>query len=49
MKKRIFAIPAAAAAIPVKPSNAEMIAKIKNEIAQFSILFSLFHLVKGFQ
>jgi hypothetical protein len=38
MKNRIFAIPAAAIAIPPKPNTAAMIATIKNSNAQYSIV-----------
>jgi hypothetical protein len=44
-KKRIFAIPAAAPAMPVKPRMAEMIAMTKNMSAQLN----MFILVEGYR
>ena len=41
MKKRIFAIPAALAASPVKPNSAAMMAMIKNMADHESITTSL--------
>jgi len=38
MKKRIFAIPAAAMAIPVNPKSAAMIDTMKNMIAHLSMM-----------
>jgi hypothetical protein len=49
MKKMIFAIPAAASAIPVKPSTAAISAKIKNPNAQRSITTSSCFTFRMFQ
>jgi hypothetical protein len=47
MKNRIFAIPAAATAIPVNPNNAAIRAITRNVILHLSIIFIYLALIKS--